>query len=36
MEVKVENGLATPLPVIDHQSKRIADTEILSNTTRHQ
>jgi hypothetical protein len=36
VEVKVENGLASPLTVIDHESEGIPDTEILGNATRHQ
>ena len=36
MEVKVENGLAASLAIIDHESEGIANTEVLSNTTRHQ
>jgi hypothetical protein len=36
MEVKVENGLASSLTVVDHESEGIPDTEILGNATRHQ
>jgi hypothetical protein len=36
MEVKVKNGLTSPLTVINHESKGIPDTEVLGNATRHQ
>ena len=36
MEVEVKHGLPSPCPIIDHQSKSVAHTQLFRNLTGHQ